>query len=115
MLLKLRRITAVLAAALTFAAASIPTNAGAQGYYGYGPAYVGAGGYGRGAWGGPYGAGGWDNAGWGGCGCCCRVYVPPPPPPPPCCCCGGYGGVGYGGVGYGYGYGGYGGVGYGGW
>ena len=86
MLLKLRRITAVLTAALTLAAASIPTNAGAQGYV-YGPAYVGAGGWGRGAW---------DNAGWGGCGCCCRVYVPPPPPPR-CCCCGGYGGGDYSG------------------
>jgi hypothetical protein len=81
MLLKLRRITAVLTAALTLAAASIPTNVEAQGW----------------------GGGGWDNAGWGGCGCCCR---PPPPPPPPCCCCGGYG---YGGGGYGYGGGGYGG------
>jgi len=64
MLLKLRRITAVLTAALTLAAASIPTNAEAQGFYG--PAYVGAGGW---------GGGGWDNAGWGGCGCCCRVWV----------------------------------------
>jgi len=35
MLLKLRRITAVLTAALTLAAASLPTNAQAQGYYGY--------------------------------------------------------------------------------
>jgi hypothetical protein len=109
MLLKLRRLTAVLAAALTLAAASIPTNAEAQGYYGPGyggPAYVGAGDWGRGAWGGdgPWRGGGWDNAGWGGCGCCCRrVWVPPPPPPPPprCCCCGGYGGVGYGGGYYG--------------
>src|SRR5712664_3718002 len=108
MLLKLRRITAVLAAALTLAAASIPTNAEAQGFYG--PGYVGAGGW---------GGGGWDNAGWGGCGCCCRrVWVPPPPPPPPCYCCGGYGGGGYGGVGYGgggYGRGYYGGGDYGGW
>lgn len=112
MLPNLRRITAVLTAALTLAAASIPTNVKAQGY-GYGPAYVGAGGWARGAWdeGGPYGGGGWYNAGGGGCGCCCRVRVPPPPPPPPCCCCGGYGGVGYGGGVYG----GYGGVGYRGW
>jgi uncharacterized membrane protein len=85
MLLKLRRITAVLTAALILAAASIPTNAEAQGF-----AYVGAGGW---------GGGGWDNAGWGGCGCGRRVWVPPPPPP--CCCCGGYGGGGYGGGGYG--------------
>ena len=116
MLLKLRRITAVLTAALTLAAASIPTNVEAQGFYG--PGYVGAGGWGRGAW---DGGGGWGGGGWGGCGCCCRrVWVPPPPPPPPCCCCGGYGygGGGYGGVGYGgVGYGGvgYGGGGYGGW
>jgi hypothetical protein len=104
MLLKLRRITAVLAAALTFAAASIPTNVHAQGYYGFGPGYAGVG-WGRGAWGGgPYygGGGGWYNAGWGGgggCGCCCRVYVPPPPPPP-CCCCGGWRGARWGGGGW---------------
>src|SRR5215510_3179719 len=93
MLQRLRRITAVLAAALTFAAASIPTTVQAQGYYGYGPGYGGVG-WGRGAWGGgSYYGGGWNNAGWGGggCGCCCRVYVPPPPPPPCCCCGGGYG------------------------
>ena len=112
MLLKLRRITAVLTAVLTLAAASIPTNAEAQGFYG--PAYAGADGWGRGAW----DNAGWDNAGSRGCGCGRRVWVPPPPPPRPCCCCGGYGGVRYGGGGYGdVGYGGvgYGGDGYGGW
>src|SRR5712671_4827836 len=59
MLLKLRRITAVLTAALTLAAASIPTNAEAQGFYGP------ADGWGRGAWG---DGGGWDNAGWDNAG-----------------------------------------------
>jgi hypothetical protein len=112
MLPKLRRITAVLTAALSFAAATIPvTSAQAQGYYG--PGYVRAGGWygGRGAWG---NAGYGYGYGGGGCGCCCQVYVPPPPPPPPpCCCCGG-GGYYRGGYGYG-GYGGYGGDGYGGW
>src|SRR5215468_4483274 len=101
MLQRLRRITAVLAAALTFAAASVPTTVQAQGYYGYGPGYAGAG-WGRGWGGGPYYGGGYRAAGWGGggCGCCCRVVLPPPPPPPPpCCCCGG-GGVRWGG-GYG--------------
>jgi hypothetical protein len=105
MVLKLRRITAALTAALVLAAASIPTNVQAQGFYGpYRSAYVG--GWGRGGgWGGggPYGGGGWDNVGYGGggggCGCCCRVWVPPPPPPPPCCCCGG-GGVRWGGGGW---------------
>ena len=106
MLLKLRRTAVVLAAGLTLAAASIPTQAEAYGFL-VAPAFVAAGGWGRGAYGyggGPYGGGGWDNAGWGGggCGCCCQVVVPPPPPPPPpCCCCGGwnrgYDGGGYGG------------------
>jgi hypothetical protein len=110
MMLKLGRIAIVLTAALTFAAASIPSYAEAQGY---GP----AGGWGRGAWGGGgyWGGGGWNNVGWGGCGC--QVWVPPPPPPccapPPCCVYGGGGdpiwrenggwsGRGYGGGYYGY-------------
>ena len=50
MLQKLRRITAVLLAALTLAAASIPTHAQAQGYGYYGPGYVTAGGWGRGGY-----------------------------------------------------------------
>jgi hypothetical protein len=97
MMLKLGRIAVVSTAALTLAAATIPTKAEAADLFiprGHGPvAYGGAG--------------------------CCQVRVPPPPPPccapPPCCV---YGGVGYGGVGYGgvgYGGGGYGGGGYGGW
>ena len=98
MMLKLGRIAVVSMAALTFAAATIPTKAEAADLFiprGHGP------------------------VAYGGAGCGCQVWVPPPPPPPPCCCCGGYGygGGGYGGVGYGgvgYGRGGYGGVGYGG-
>ena len=91
MMLKFGRIAVASTAALTLAAATIPTKAEAFGW------------------------GSWD-----GCGCqvapppCCQVYVPPPPPPccrvyapPPCC---GYGGGwdrgGYG-SGYGGGYGGY--------
>jgi hypothetical protein len=84
MMLKLGRIAVVSTAALTFAAATIPTKAEAADLFiprGHGPvAYGGAG--------------------------CCQVRVPPPPPPccapPPCCVYGGgYGGGGYGGVGYG--------------
>jgi hypothetical protein len=81
MLLKVRRIAVVLTAALTLAAASIPTNAEAGGFL-LGPALVGAVGWGGG---GPWGGGGWQSS------CGCRVWVPPPP----CCCCGGYGGGGY--------------------
>jgi hypothetical protein len=90
----LRRITVVLAAALTLAAGSIPTNAEAHGFL-FGPAFLGAGGWSGGGWGG----GGWGG-GWGGCGCCCQA-----PPRPPCCvgppgCCGGWGSVGWGGGGW---------------
>jgi hypothetical protein len=104
MMLKFGRIAAVSAAALTLAAATVPSRAEAFGYYpnGYG--------YGPVAYGGGYSYGGL---------CGCQVYVPPPPPPPPpCCryapppCCaydggwnrGGYGGGGYGGGYYGGGY-----------
>jgi uncharacterized membrane protein len=68
MLLKLRRIAVALTAALTLAAASVPTNAEAHGFL-FGPALLGAGGWGRGAWGGggPWG-GGWGGGGWGGGG-----------------------------------------------
>jgi hypothetical protein len=100
MMLKFGRIAVVSTAALTFAAATIPTKAEAADLFiprGHGP------------------------VAYGGAGCGCQVWVPPPPPPccapPPCCVYGGgYGGGGYGGVGYGGGYGGggYGGVGYGG-
>jgi hypothetical protein len=102
MMLKLGRIAVVSTAALTLAAATIPTKAEAADLFiprGHGP------------------------VAYGGAGCGCQVWVPPPPPPccapPPCCVYGGgYGGVGYGGGGYGrvgYGGGGYGGGGYGGW
>ena len=70
MLLRLRRITVALTAALTLAAAPIPTNAEAHGFL-FGPAFLGAGGWGRGAWGGggPWGRGwGWGGGGWGGGG-----------------------------------------------
>jgi hypothetical protein len=113
MMLKFGRPVLVLAAALTFAAASVPSFAQAQGYY---PGGWGGGGY----YGGGYYGGGYYGA---GCGC-----APPPPPPPPCCapppCCvygAGYPGGGYpggypgspviygtnGSVGYGRGYYGY--------
>jgi len=49
MLPGLRRIAVVLTAALTRAAASIPTDAGAHGFL-FGPAFLGAGGWSRGAW-----------------------------------------------------------------
>jgi len=101
MMLKFGRIAVVSMAALTFAAATIPTKAEAADLFiprGHGP------------------------VAYGGAGCGCQVWVPPPPSPccapPPCCVSGdGYGGVGYGGGGYGgvgYGGGGYGGGGYGG-
>jgi hypothetical protein len=88
MLLRLSRIVAVLAAALAFAATSVPTNAEAHGFL-LDPALLGTGGWGPGAWGGGpgWGGGGWNDVGsgggyWGGCGCgCCQVWVPPPPPP----------------------------------
>ena len=100
MMLKFSRIALVSTAALTLAAAIIPSKAEAFVYYpgGYGPvAYGGVGYYG------------------GGCGC--QVYVPPPPPPP---CCrvygpqpwGVYGGGWDRGSYYGGGYGGYNGGGY---
>ena len=54
MLLKLRRIAVALTAALTLAAASVPTTAEAHGFL-FGPALLGAGGWGGGGWGG----GGW--------------------------------------------------------
>jgi hypothetical protein len=102
MMLKFGRIAVVSTAALTFAAATIPTKAEAADLFiprGHGP------------------------VAYGGAGCGCQVWVPPPPPPccapPPCCVYGGgYGGGGYGGGGYGgggYGGVGYGGGGYGGW
>ena len=100
MMLKFGRIALVSTAALTLAAAIIPSKAEAFLYY--------PGGYGAVAYGG---------AGYYGGGCGCQVYVPPPPPPPPCCRVYGpqplgYGGGYYGG-GYGGGYGAYGGGGYG--
>jgi hypothetical protein len=77
MMLKFGRIAVVSTAALTLAAATIPSKAEAFGFF--------PGGYGPVGWGGGYG---------GGCGC--QVYVPPPPPPccrvyvpPPCCVYGG--------------------------
>ena len=100
----LRRIAVVLTAALTFAAATIPTKAEAFGFL-LGPVLLGsafigagAGGWGRGD-GGPWGGGGgWDN----GCGGC-QAWAPPPPPPPRCCYYGdwdgGRGGWGRGGYG----------------
>ena len=105
MMLKFGRLAAVCAAALTLAAATIPSRAEAFGYYPNGYSY------GPVAYGGGYSYGGL---------CGCQVYVPPPPPPPPpCCrvyapppCCaydggwnrGGYGHGGYGGGYYGGGY-----------
>jgi hypothetical protein len=100
MLPRLRRIAVALTAALTLAAASVPTNAEARGFF-VGPGW---GGWDRGAWvgggpgwGGGWGGGGWGNVGWGGGGCC---VPPPPPPPPPCCCCGGWNGGGWNGGGW---------------
>ena len=102
MMLKLGRIAVVSAAALTLAAASIPTKAQAFGFLA--PAIIASAiiGAGSGAWGGAraccdYGGGGYA---YGGYGCCVQV-----PPPPPCCYYGGGwgGGRGY----YGGGYGGY--------
>ena len=92
MMLKLGRIAVVSAAALTLAAATIPTKAEAFGWGGCGCQVAPP----------P----------------CCQVYVPPPccqvyvpPPPPPCCVYdGGWGRGGYGGgYGGGWGRGGYGG------
>jgi hypothetical protein len=57
MLLRLRRITVVLAAAVALGVASIPSDAAAQGGWG-GPSWGGGGG----GWGG----GGWDGGGGGG-------------------------------------------------
>jgi hypothetical protein len=108
MMLKFGRIAVVSTAALTLAAAIIPSSAEAYDYY---PGGYGAVGYGGGYYG-------------GGCGC--QVYIPPPPPPPccrvytppPCCAYGGgwgrgaYYGGGYGGY---YGAAAYGGGGYGGY
>jgi hypothetical protein len=125
MMLKLGRIAVVSTAALTLAAATIPTKAEAFGFL-LAPALIGSAFLGTlGSGDGYYGGGG----GYYGGGCCqvasppcCQVYVPPPPPP--CCVYGGgyrgrYGGGyrgGYGGGyaggydgGYGGGYGGYGG------
>src|SRR6516165_8044283 len=104
MMLKLGRIAVVSTAALTLAAATIPTKAEAFGFL-LGPAllasaFIGAGAYGPGA----YGGGGYYGGG------CCQVYAPPPccspPPPSPCCYYGGAWGGGRGGY-YGGGYGGY--------
>ena len=72
MMLKLRRIAVVLTAALTLAAASVPTNAEAFGFLLgpalLGPVLLGAGGWGR-AGGGPWGGGGgWGGGGWDGGG-----------------------------------------------
>jgi hypothetical protein len=108
MMLKLGRI----AAALTIAAASIPTNAGAADLFvprGRGPVAYGGGGY--------YGAGCCAPPPPPPC-CqvyapppppCCQVYVPPPPPPPCCVYDGGWGGGYYAGAYGSYSSGGYGG------
>src|SRR5258705_9098261 len=103
MMLKLGRIAVVSTAALTLAAATIPTKAEAFDFL-LAPALLGSAFLGAvGSGGGYYGGGG----GYYGGGCCqvapppcCQVYVPPPPPPP-CCVYGGGYGDGYGGVGYG--------------
>jgi hypothetical protein len=60
MLLSLRRIVVVLAAAVAFGVASIPTDAAAQGGWG-GPGW-GGGGWGGGGWGG--GGDDWGGGGW---------------------------------------------------
>ena len=109
MMLKLGRIAVVSTAALTLAAATIPTKAEAFGFL-LAPALLGSAFLGAvGSGGGYYGGGG----GYYGGGCC-QVYAPPPPPP--CCVYGGDGdwsepggwsGQGYR-RGYGGGYGGYG-------
>ena len=110
MMLKSGRIAVVSTAALTLAAATIPTKAEAFGFLApviIGSAIIGAG---SGAWGGggAYGGGGYAyGGGYGGYGCCVQV---PPPPPPPCCYYGGGWGGGrgyYGGGHYRDGYGGY--------
>src|SRR5450631_298404 len=106
MMLKLSRIAVVSTAALTLAAATIPTKAEAFGFL-LAPALLGSAFLGAvGSGGGYYGGGG----GYYGGGCC-QVYAPPPPPP--CCVYGGGYGGGYGGD-YGGGYGGGYGRGYGG-
>src|SRR5258708_10994171 len=106
MMLKLGRIAVVSTAALTLAAATIPTKAEAFGFL-LAPALLGSAFLGAvGSGGGYYGGGG----GYYGGGCCqvapppcCQVYVPPPPPPPCCVYGGGYGGRygrGFGGRGF---------------
>src|SRR5258708_16705255 len=97
MMLKLGKIAVVSTAALTLAAATIPTKAEAFGFL-LAPALLGSAFLGAvGSGGGYYGGGG----GYYGGGCCqvapppcCQVYVPPPPPPP-CCVYGGGSGGGY--------------------